>query len=54
MSDYRVRAYLLALSRLALEVAHNQRLLPVFVAIIKLVPATLSELRRGDQRRIAA
>jgi hypothetical protein len=50
----RIRRYLEQVALLALEVSRRPALLPLFVAIIKLAPGTIAELRRGDQRRIAA
>jgi hypothetical protein len=44
--------YLLALSRLCVEVARRPHLLPWFLAILAKVPSTLLALRRA--RRIAA
>ena len=52
MKDVLVRRYVLAVAHLAVEVAAKPALLPWFIAIIKLVPATVEELR--EQRRIAA
>jgi len=54
MSDDRVRVYLVALSKLCIEVAAMPGLLPLFARIVAIIPATLSELRRGEERRIAA
>jgi hypothetical protein len=53
MKHASVRNYLLGLSRLALEVADRPSLLPVFLAVLRLVPATLAALQRA-QRRLAA
>jgi len=50
----RISAYLRALGLLCFEVSRDRRLLPLFVRIIALAPGTIAELRRGDQRRIAA
>jgi hypothetical protein len=47
-------SYLMALSRLCLEVIDNPRLLPVFIGIILRVPATVAELIRAERTRIAA
>lgn len=52
-SHERIRRYLEGPARLVLEVSHDQRLLPVFLRIVALVPATVRHLRRGDQRRLA-
>jgi hypothetical protein len=46
-----VRLYLVALSRLALEVSRNPRLLPSFIHIVARVPRTIEQLRT---RRLAA
>jgi hypothetical protein len=48
--------YLRGLARLCEEVARQPRLLPVFVRVLAMAPATLRELLRRDcdQRRIAA
>ena len=46
-----VRLYLLALSRLALEVSRNPRLLPSFLRIVARVPSTLAAL---EGARLAA
>jgi hypothetical protein len=48
-----VRAYLLGLSRLCVEVSRDQRLLPVFLRILALAPATVAQLQKA-QRRLAA
>jgi hypothetical protein len=49
----RVSLYLRQLGLLCLEVADNPKLLPTFLRLIVLVPATVAELRR-DSRRLAA
>ena len=49
-----VGQYLEAIARLCLETARNPRLLPVFIEIAKLMPATLRELAGAQRRRIAA
>jgi hypothetical protein len=46
-----VTTYLRAIAALALEVSRRPTLLPMFVAVIKLVPRTIEELL---QRRLAA
>jgi hypothetical protein len=51
--DHRVVRYLEAVAKLCLEVAAEPRLLPLFVAIIALVPATIAQLKR-DSERLAA
>jgi hypothetical protein len=48
-----LRTYLLGLSRLAAECAEDLSLLPSFVAILRLAPATISQLLR-ESRRLAA
>jgi hypothetical protein len=48
-----ITRYLLALSRLCVEVARRPHLLPTFIAIIGKVPGTIIELA-GHRRRIAA
>jgi hypothetical protein len=40
--------YLRAIAALALEVAAQPRLLPLFLAGTKLAPKTISELRRAE------
>jgi hypothetical protein len=47
-----VRLYLVALSRLALEVSRNPRLLPSFIRIVSRVPSTIEALR-CERRRAA-
>lgn len=46
-----VRLYLVALSRLALEVSRNPRLLPSFVRIVSHVPRTIEQM--WSRRRAA-
>jgi hypothetical protein len=41
---------LLGLAALALEVSTRPRLLPLFVAILKLVPGTVRELQQTERR----
>jgi hypothetical protein len=48
------RRYLEQIALLALEVSRRTDLLPLFVAIIELVPHTILELARADERRLAA
>jgi hypothetical protein len=48
VQDHAVSRYLLALGRLCVEVAHRPTLLPVFVAIVKLVPGTIMSLQRVE------
>jgi hypothetical protein len=43
-----IRNYLLAISSLAGEVADDLTLLPSFMRIVKLVPATVAQLRRRE------
>jgi hypothetical protein len=47
-----VRLYLVALSRLALEVSRNPRLLTTFLRIVARVPGTIEQLR-CERRRAA-
>jgi hypothetical protein len=50
-----IRAYLLGLSRLCIEVARDPRLLPKFLVIIALAPGTITGLAGAKaKRRIAA
>ena len=48
-----ITSYLRAVGLLALEVAARPALLPLFLRILQLMPATLAELA-GQHRRIAA
>jgi hypothetical protein len=48
-----ITSYLRAIARLALEVADRPSLLPVFLAVLRLVPSTIAALQRA-QRRLAA
>jgi hypothetical protein len=48
-----VTSYLRGIATLALEVADRPSLLPVFLAVLRLVPATVRDLQRS-QRRLAA
>jgi hypothetical protein len=50
----RIGDYLLGLSRLCLEVAREPWLLPLFVQLVALVPATIAALRREERRRLVA
>jgi hypothetical protein len=45
MTEYKGSQYLTALGKLCAEVARNPTLLPTFIAILKLVPGTVRELR---------
>jgi hypothetical protein len=51
--DHRVTQYLEAIARLCLETSRNPALLPVFVQLVAMVPATIVSLRR-EQKRLAA
>jgi hypothetical protein len=50
--DASVTTYLQAIAALAMEVAREPRLLPVFLGVIRLVPRTVEALQRA--RRLAA
>jgi hypothetical protein len=50
----RISDYLRGLGQLCIEVAATPALLPVFLAIIKLAPGTILQLRRDNQGRMAA
>jgi hypothetical protein len=49
----RVALYLEALAKVCLEVAAEPRLLPTFLRLVALVPATVAALRH-EERRLAA
>jgi hypothetical protein len=51
--DYRITIYLKGLASLCLEVAREPRLLPLFVAIVAMMPKTLREFER-EALQIAA
>jgi hypothetical protein len=49
MTDCRIRVYLRALAALCVEVADKPWLLPLFIALVALVPQTVAELRQDEQ-----
>jgi hypothetical protein len=49
-----IERYLRGLGSLCSEVSSQPRLLPVFLAVLRLVPGTIAELQRESRRRLAA
>jgi hypothetical protein len=49
----RISVYPRGLARLCAEVADEPRLLPTFLRILAIVPATIRELQRAGLRRVA-
>jgi hypothetical protein len=47
-----ISGYLEALGTLCIETSRNPKLLPVFIAVLRLVPRTITELERAE--RLAA
>jgi hypothetical protein len=54
MKQPNISRYLLSLSHLCREVSDKPALVPTFLRIVALVPQTIVDLQRADDRRMAA